>query len=95
MNGHRCNKDQKEVLHHLHRDKNHVYNQAEDEVGREGRLWEILLDSQSTCNAIINPKLLTNIRNCDWTLRLQTQARECRINQVGDSRGVGTAWYYP
>ena len=54
-----------------------------------------MLDNQSACNVIINIALLANIRKCEWTLRLQTQAGECVIDEVGDLKGVGTAWFYP
>ena len=64
-------------------------------MNREDRMWEILLDSQSTCNVVINPRMLTNVRACEWTLRLQTQVGEFRINQVGDMWPVGTVWFYP
>ena len=30
-----------------------------------------------------------------WTLKIQTQAGNCRIAQIGDMIGVGTAWCYP
>jgi len=47
--------------------KHHVYNQ--DSGGR--KLWEILLDSHSTCDVIINKAFLLRIPNSKWTLRLQ------------------------
>ena len=45
-------------------------------VDRNQKMWEILLDNQSTCKVIINIDLLTIIRRCDWKLRLQTQSGE-------------------
>ena len=56
---------------------------------------QILLDSQSACEVIINPKLLSNVSHCGWTLILQTQAVHCIIDQVGKLNGVGTPWCYP
>ena len=32
------------------------------------KLWQVLLDRQSTCNVIVNLALVTNIRKCKWTL---------------------------
>ena len=57
-------------------------------------MWELLLNNQSTCDAIINPEMLSNIRGCKWTLRLQTQAGECAIDQVEDLTCVGMVWFY-
>ena len=54
----------------------------------------MLLDSQSTCDVIVNKDLVQNIRECKWTLCLQTQAGVCRIDHIADMAGVGTAWYY-
>ena len=44
------------------------------------QLWDVLLDSQSTCNVAINEALVTNIRPCELTLRLETQLGNCCIN---------------
>ena len=88
---------------------NHVYNQVaamskrlqqedltEEEWARLARkLWEVLLDSQSTCDIFVNAAFLKNIRKCDWALRLRTQTGECRVTQIGDLPGVGTVWFYP
>ena len=69
----------------------HAHNQASRNRSKEDSQWELLLDNQSTCDVIINKDLLTNIRKCKWTLRLQTQAGECIIDEVGDLKGVGAA----
>lgn len=72
--------------------KDHVYNQSgqSDKKNNDRKLWEILLDSKSTCNVIINKKLLTNIRRCNWTLKLQTQAGFFYVTQVGDMKRFRT-----
>ena len=58
-------------------------------------LYEVLLDSCSTCNIFVDKEFLRNIRKSSWTLILKTQAGECNLNMVGDLPGVGTVWYYP
>lgn len=58
-------------------------------------MWTILLDSQSTCDVIVNAELISNIRECDWTLKLQTQAGSCKVKMIRDMKGVGTVWFYP
>ena len=60
-----------EIVHDVSKQKNHACNQSS--LGRRdssSKLWELLLDNQSTCDVIINSKLLSNIRKCEWTLRL-------------------------
>ena len=57
-------------------------------------MWQVLLDSQSTCDVIVNEALVQNVRKCKWTLRLQTQAGDCKIDHVADMPGVGTVWFY-
>ena len=42
--------------HHMHNNK--------DKAGIQGKLWQILLDTQSTCDGIINEALVQNIRDC-------------------------------
>ena len=80
----------KEIIYDVTDMKKHAYNQSSRHRVKRDRLWELLLDNQSTCDVIINSKLLTNIKNCRWTLRLQTQAEECVICEAGDMKGVGT-----
>lgn len=70
----------KEVIYDLEDEVDHAHNQSDGENVAEERMWRLLLDSQSACNIIINKELLSNIRSCDWTLRLQTKAGECRSN---------------
>ena len=55
----------------------------------------MILDSQSTCDVIINEAMVINIRDCVMILVLQTQSGSCRITQIADLPGVGTVWYYP
>ena len=80
--------------------KHHVCNQRaieswsdEERLKKIRKLWQVLLDSQSTCDVVANKAFLTNIRQCRWTLRLQTQTGEFRITQIGDMKGVGTVWF--
>ena len=76
--------------------KNRAHNQARSKsLRKEDKLWEILLNNQSTCDVIINKKSLSNIRKFRWNLCLQTQAVDCIIKQVGEMKGVGLIWYYP
>ena len=70
---------------------NHIYNQSATKLS----LFQVLLDSQSTCDVFVNPALLRNIRKCKWTLKLRTQSGVCNINMIGDLPGVGVVWYYP
>ena len=56
--------NEKRVIKHDIRDNNgHVCNQS---VRRNcnKKIWDLLLDNQSTCDVIINSKLLKNIRKC-------------------------------
>jgi hypothetical protein len=75
------------------RGKNHVFNQTGSHESM--KLFDVLLDSQSTCDVIVNGIFVTNIRKSKMTLVLRTQAGECRIDTVADLPGVGTIWYYP
>ena len=75
------------------RGKNHVYNQTGSH--KSMKLFDVLLDSQSTCDVIVNGIFVTNIRKSKMTLVLRTQAGKCRIDMVADLPGVGTVWYYP
>ena len=85
----------KEITRDVTDQKRHAHNQSSKYRSNQDRLWALLLDNQSTCDVIINSKLLTNIRKCRSTLRLQTQTRDCVINEVGDMKGVGIIWFYP
>jgi hypothetical protein len=58
-------------------------------------LFDMLCDSQSTCDVIVNGAFVINIRQSKMTLVLRTEADECRINMVADLPGVGIVWYYP
>ena len=91
MNKCELNASKKEVFYDLRDERNHVHNQTKkiDELNdKDDSLWKILLDSQSTCNVIINKEPLTNIRRCEWTSRLQTQTVECCIDHAGEIIGV-------
>ena len=81
----------KEIAHDVTDQNKYAYNQSSKSRSKQDRLWALLLDNQSTCDVIINSKRLKNIRKCRWTLRLQTQAGDCVINEVDDMKGVGTA----
>ena len=75
------------------RGKNHVFNQTGSH--KSMTLYDMLCDNQSTCDVIVNPSFITNIRSSTATLVLKTQAGECRIDQIVDIPGVGTVWFYP
>jgi len=75
------------------RGKNHVYNQTGSH--KSMKLFDLLLDSQSTCDVIVNGIFVTNICKSKMMLVLRTQAGECRIDMVADLPGVGTVWYFP
>ena len=70
---------------------NHVFNQS----GKTIRSFEVLLDSQLTCDVIINKAMVINIRDCVMILVLRTQSGSCQITQIVDLPVVGTVWYYP
>ena len=74
---------------------NHVYNQSSGREPTRLELFQVLLDSQSTCNVFVNRAFLRNIRRSETTLRLRTQAGVCTVNMIGDLPGVGVVWYYP
>ena len=51
----------------------HIYNQNKlNERIKARKVWDVLLYNQSTCDAIINRKLLSNIRKFRWNLRFKT-----------------------
>ena len=75
------------------RGKDHVFNQTGSHQSM--KLFDTLIDSQSTCDVIVNGAFVINIRESKMTLVLRTQAGECRINMIADLPGVGTVWYYP
>jgi hypothetical protein len=55
----------------------------------------ILLDNQSTCDNLANPKLLKNIRKVDSYMPLSTQAGSTTTNLVGNVPGYGMVWFHP
>ena len=84
-------KDDPRVIEIDLRATNHVFNQS----GKTMRSFEVILDSQSTCDVIINKAMVINIRDCVIILVLQTQSGSCQITQIAYLLGVGTVWYYP
>ena len=86
----KVNLGKKEITFDMMKNTHHTCNQMSNENCRKKKIWKTLLDSQSTCDVIINSRLLQNMRVKGWTLKLQTQAGDCRIIQIGDMRGVGT-----
>ena len=65
--------EKKEVCYDMSNERGHVFNQSDvADVDRNSRMLDILMDSQSTCSIIVNHKMLSNIRLCEWVLRLQT-----------------------
>ena len=76
------------INHFISDHKAHAYNQNRNP---NKKLWDLMLDNQSTCDVIINSQMLSSIRKCGRTLRLQKKAGECVANKVGELSGVGTA----
>ena len=80
-------RNRKRITWNLTKIEHHVCNQMEmpkninnpKERIKSKQLWDVLLDVQSTCDVIINDALVTNIRPCEWTLRLETQLGNCCI----------------
>ena len=52
-------------------------------------LYDMLCDNQSTCDVIVNPSFVKNIRFSTVNLVLRTQVGECCIHQIADLPGVG------
>ena len=50
-------------MHGITNQNNHIYNQNQPtERNKVRKLWDLLLDNQSTCDVIINKKLLNSVR---------------------------------
>ena len=62
--------------------------------GRIPQLW-LLLDSQSTTDAISNPDLLRNIHEVKGSLTIHTQAGKAVTKLRGTLPGYGMVWYCP
>ena len=90
----KVNLGKKVITFDMTKNTHHVHNQMSNEKSRKKKMWQTLLDSQSTCNDVINISLVQNMHVGGWTLKLQTQAGYFRTTQIGDMRGVGTAWRY-
>ena len=65
----------KEITFYVTENTHHIYNQMsnlEKSSDRKKKMWQMLLDSQSTCDVIINRSILKNVRVGGWNLKLQT-----------------------
>jgi hypothetical protein len=74
----------------------HVSLQLKDGIngGRIPKDW-ILLDSQSTTDAISNPKLLKDIHEVQGSLTIHTQAGKAVTKLRGTLPGYGEVWFCP
>ncbi|VEU34053.1 unnamed protein product [Pseudo-nitzschia multistriata] len=71
---------------------------AQQESHSEGGVnpnW-ILLDSESSCNLIVNPDLLENIRVAPngQTMHIYCNSGIAKTNMIGELPGFGKVWYY-
>ena len=49
---------------------NHKAHACDKTKKSKERSWDLLLDNQSTCDVIMNLRMMSSIRRCRWTLRL-------------------------
>ena len=64
-------------------------------IGRAVHLIWILLDSQSTVDLIVNPRMLLNIRKMrsEDDIRVHCNSGVKIVDRAGDLPGYGTVWY--
>ena len=63
-----------EIMHDVNNQKDYVCDQHRPtDFSKVWKSWVLFIDNQSTCDVIINRKLLNNIKKDRWNFKLQDQ----------------------